>query len=272
MHSYEEKVAIVTGAASGIGAALSAALVERGARVVRTDIDGDAMRAADGRPLDVRDGEAVLALIDDVAREFGSIDYLFNNAGISMGGPSHELTTEHWNRIIDVNLRGVVNGVVAAYPRMIDQGHGHIVNTASGAGLVPPPLVLPYATTKHAVVALSLGLRPEAALHNVRVSVLCPGAVETPILDRLPDLDLPITASEPVTARRYLAKVRQKPITAERLARGALAGVARNKGIIIVPRGAAALWYLQRLSPVLVGRISRSIARQVERDLVRPRR
>ena len=108
---------------------------------------------------------------------------LFNNAGVALGGPTHELTAAHCDRVLDVNLRGVINGVLAAYPRMVGQGHGHIVNTASAAGLVAPPFVMAYAAGS-TVVGLSLALRPEAALHGVRVSVLCPGAVDTPILDR----------------------------------------------------------------------------------------
>ena len=181
------------------------------------------------------------------------------------------MTIAHWDRIIDVNVRGVVNGILAVYPRMVEQVRGHIVNTASAAGLVAPPMVVSYAATKYAVVGLSTGLRPEAALHGVRVSVLCPGAVETPILDRLPPDDLPATASAPVTARAYLKRVRQKPVAADRFARAALRDVARNKGIIVLPRSAKALWYLHRLSPALVERITRSMAGTVNKDLIRPR-
>ena len=101
-----------------------------------------------------------------------------------MGGSTHELDSSHWDRIIDINIKGVVNGVLTAYPLMVAQGDGHIVNTASGAGLAPAVLTVAYTTTKHAVVGLSTALRPEAALHGVRVSVLCPGAVDTPILDK----------------------------------------------------------------------------------------
>lgn len=274
----------VTGGASGIGRAIGAQLAARGAHVILADIDGPTAEtvareldagagtgSVEGRQLDVRSEEEFRSLVDRIITDRGALDLLFNNAGIAMGGPTHELTAAHWGHAIDVNIRDVVNGLLAAYPRMIDHGHGHIVNTASGAGLVAPPFVAPYAMTKHAVVGLSLGLRPEAALHGVKVSVLCPGSVETAILDRLPPADLPLTSSESVTARTYLAAVRQKPISADRFARRALEGVARNKSIIVVPASAKSLWYLQRLSPALTERICRLIARRVERDLIRPR-
>ncbi|MCU1360086.1 MAG: short-chain dehydrogenase/reductase [Ilumatobacteraceae bacterium] len=222
-----------------------------------------------GRQLDVADEGAFRSLVDEVVERDGRLDMLFNNAGISMGGPTDELTSEHWNRIIEINLRGQINGVLAAYPLMMRQGGGHVVNTASGVGLVPPPYVVAYATTKHAVVGLSLGLRPEAALHGVKVSVLCPGAVETPILDRLPDADLPATASRQVTAREYLRVVHQKPMAADEFARKALRAVERNRAVIVVPVSAKALWYAHRLSPQLAQQITRVLARRVDRQLLR---
>jgi NAD(P)-dependent dehydrogenase (short-subunit alcohol dehydrogenase family) len=276
--AFAGKSVIITGGASGIGRALGACLVASGADVTLADIDGDhvvataaAIGATGGHALDVRNGAALQSLVDDVATRHGSLDFLFNNAGISLGGATHELSAAHWDRIIDINLRGVVNGVRAAYPRMIDQGHGHIVNTASGAGLAAPPFVTPYATTKYAVVGLSSSLRPEAALHGVRVSVLCPGSIDTPILDRGPDPDLPATASATVTAREYLAALKQKPTAADRFARGALRQVARNRAIIVVPRRAKSLWYLQRTSPALMGVVAGALARKVQRDLIHPR-
>lgn len=280
---FAGKVALLTGAASGIGRALGQALADQGAHVVLTDVDGPGvaaaaaalMRRSPRHPvhavrLDVRDGDAVGATVCEVADRQGRLDLLVNNAGISMGGPTHELTGAHWDRIIDTNLRGVVNGVLAAYPLMVAQGHGHIVNTASAAGLAAPPLVVPYTTTKHAVVGLSLGLRPEAALRGVRVSVLCPGTVETPILDAGPQPDLPPTASAPVSARQYLTALGQRAMPADDFARQALRLVARNRAIIVVPRSATAFWYLQRLSPAAVGQVSRTLARRVERTLIRP--
>jgi short-subunit dehydrogenase len=155
---------------------------------------------------------------------------------------------------------------------MVERGSGHVVFTASAAGLAAPPFVVAYAATKHAVVGLALGLRPEAALHGVDVSVLCPGAVETPILDRLPPEDLPARATSPVTARQYLSLLKQEPVEADRFARLALDRVARNRAIIAEPATARTLWLLQRASPSIVGRISASIARRVDRELLHPSR
>jgi len=104
---------------------------------------------------------------------------MVNNAGIGVGGEASELTLAHWERVIDVNLRGVIHGVHAAYPVMIAQRSGHIVNTASLAGLMPSPWLTPYAMTKHAVVGLTLSLRAKAAAHGVRVTAVCPGVVDT---------------------------------------------------------------------------------------------
>lgn len=251
---------LVTGGASGIGRALGSALEARGATVVLADVS----QAAGCLHLDVRDADAFEAL----AEEIGPVDVLVNCAGISMGGWTHELSLEHWERIIDVNIHGVVNGVRAVYPSMLERGCGQIVNVASGAGLVAPPFVAAYAMTKHAVVGLSTALRAEAALHGIRVNVVCPGAVETPILDRLPDPDLPAVTSTPVTARRYLAVVRQKPISVERFARLALRGVERNRGIVVVPAAARSLWYLARASPRAADAITKALARRVDRKLL----
>ncbi|HQF95827.1 MAG TPA: SDR family NAD(P)-dependent oxidoreductase [Microthrixaceae bacterium] len=242
-----------------VGAALAAELRSRQATVLTTDIEGEFDHRLDVRHQD--DWQRVLS-------DTGVPDFLFANAGISMGGPTQELTRAHWDRIIDVNLNGVVNGLLAVYPAMVERGSGHIVITASGAGLAAPPFVTAYAATKHAVVGLGLGLRSEAALHGVRVSILCPGAVDTPILDRSPPSDLPNTRSKPVTARQYLSLLNQKPVSADRFARLALDRIARDQAIICVPVAAKSLWYLHRLSPSLVARVSKLIAQRVDHHLL----
>jgi NAD(P)-dependent dehydrogenase (short-subunit alcohol dehydrogenase family) len=189
------RVAFVTGGASGIGRALCGALVARGASVVVADINASGA-AAVARELSARGPGSATSLSLDVAdavgfehavggahADAGRLDLLFNNAGIGIGGPVEELTPAHWERALDVNLRGVIHGVQAAYPLMLRQRFGHIVNTASLAGLLPFPLGVPYAMTKHAVVGLSVSLRCEAKTYGVRVSAVCPGVIDTPILD-----------------------------------------------------------------------------------------
>ncbi|MEH3142361.1 MAG: SDR family NAD(P)-dependent oxidoreductase [Mycobacterium kyogaense] len=252
------KVAFITGGASGIGAALSEALAAEGAHVWIADRQVEvaenlarrlrgAGATAHAVALDVRDPAAFEAAVEATVRTSGRLDFLFNNAGIGIGGEVDALTLDDWTDIIDVNLRGVVHGVRAAYPRMIAQGSGHIVNTASMAGLITTSAQAGYSATKHAVVALSKTLRVEAAAHGVHVSVLCPGVVRTPIL----------TGGEygrnRTVSRENLIKLGEalRPIEPEQFASQALRGVRRNQAIIVVPRWWKALWYLERLSPTL---------------------
>jgi len=260
---FQGRVAIVTGAASGIGKALASALARRGATVVLADIDEAGAKAAadelaagppgrvSGVALDVTDADAVAALVERTAQDHGHLDLLFNNAGIGIVGQVQELTLAHWNRAIDVNLRGVVHGVVAAYPVMIRQGSGHIVNTASLAGLVPSPMLTPYGMTKHGVVGLSTSLRMEAAAHGVRVSVVCPGVIDTPLLDKGNPPDLPPVPEIP-SARRLLTKMIGGAYPPASLAEDVLDALARNRPIIVTPRHARIPWRVYRLAPRLI--------------------
>lgn len=263
---FAGKVAIVTGGASGIGAALIRALAGRGARVVIADVDQTGAKAVaeevntseygrDGQVstavLDVRDAAAVADLVRQVAAENAGLDLMFNNAGIAIGGLVEELTLDHWDRVLDVNVRGVVHGVHAAYPLMLSQGHGHIVNTASLAGLVPGPSLAPYAAAKHAVVGMSLSLRAEGAGRGVRVSAICPGFVDTPLLGRVnPDLPQTQTGTNAAALARMLGKLYE----AEPLARDVLRGVARNQALIVAPRSARIAWRMARHAPRLTMR------------------
>ena len=148
MKFFKDKIAIVTGGGSGIGQSLGLALAQRGAMVVLADINLERARtsAAAGPPgrlipvqLDVTDSQAVRNLVEDTAAQYGRLDYIFNNAGIAVAGEAQDLCLEDWRSVLDVNLYGVINGVVAAYPIMVRQGFGHIVNTASIEGLLPFP-------------------------------------------------------------------------------------------------------------------------------------
>jgi NAD(P)-dependent dehydrogenase (short-subunit alcohol dehydrogenase family) len=178
----------------------------------------------------------------------GRLDYIFNNAGIGIGGEVRDYQLEDWNRVFDVNLRGVVHGIQAAYPIMLRQGYGHIVNTASMAGLMPAPSTISYATTKHAVVGLSTSLRIEAADAGVRVSVLCPGVIDTPILTggKYGKMLRPVA---PEVQRAYWERLRPMPV--DRFAVKVLAALAKNKAIIVLPSWWKLFWWVNRLSPSL---------------------
>jgi NAD(P)-dependent dehydrogenase (short-subunit alcohol dehydrogenase family) len=169
-----------------------------------------------------------------------------------MGGYTHELSLAHWQRTIDIDLYGVIHGVRAAYPLMLDQGHGHIVNTASMAGLAPAPGLLPYATAKFGVVGLSLGLRAEAARREVRVSVVCPGVIDTPILQKKEQEGLPMTPSgerlDPTSFALRMSGSRA-PYPPDLFAEDVLWGVAANKAIIVAPATARMAWRLWRFLP-----------------------
>jgi NAD(P)-dependent dehydrogenase (short-subunit alcohol dehydrogenase family) len=263
--SFAGKQAIVTGAGSGIGAALCRALVGAGAQVLCTDVDGDAARrtadslgsAARSVRVDVTDAAAVQAAVDDVVSRTGRLDLMFNNAGITWAADTELLTLEHWNSIIDVNIRGVVHGVAAAYPQMIRQGGGHIVNTASMAGLAAAGQITSYVMTKHAVVGLSLALRSEAAAHNIGVLAICPAAVETPILDK--GLITGIDGRE-----FYRMGQRSKEFYhPDRLAADTLRAIERNRAVLVAPRKAYAGWLLARYAPGLMNRMAiRFVAKQ----------
>jgi len=173
---------------------------------------------------------------------------MFNNAGIGIAGEVWRHRIEDWDRIIDVNLRGVTNGVQAAYPVMFKQGFGHIVNTASMAGLAPFPFEAGYVTTKYAIVGLSIAIRVESISIGIRVSVICPGVIRTPILrgGKYGKMlaDIPMDKMEPLFERF-------RPMSPAIFARKVLNAVAKNKAIIVVPAWWKVFWWLNRLSSSL---------------------
>ncbi len=267
-------VAVITGGASGIGRALGEALARQGAHVVLADLQVDLAKEvaaqiaknggqAIGEELDVADFPATKLLIENTFQRENRLDYVFNNAGIGIVGETRFHQIEDWNRVLDVNLRGVIHGLQAAYPIMLRQGFGHIVNTASLAGLFPYPLLAGYCASKHAVVGLSLSVRNEAAAEGVGVSVLCPGPVRTRALidgGKYGRMVQPIPAE---VLNRIVE--RQHPIRAEQFAERALRAVARNRAVIVIPSRWKMLWWLYRLSPAFslyLGRKGMEIARR----------
>jgi NAD(P)-dependent dehydrogenase (short-subunit alcohol dehydrogenase family) len=257
MDIFQDKVAIVTGGASGIGRALCQELGQRGAAVIVADINDEgaeqvasaitAKRQAEAVHLDVSQEESVQNLIDETASEHGRLDYIFNNAGIGIGGEVRDLNLEDWRTVIDVNLMGVLYGTTIAYKLMVQQGFGHIVNTASLAGLIGYPTNTPYATTKYAVIGLSNSLRLEAAELGVKVSVVCPGYVDTGIYAAAKVMNISQADKE-----KILSNIPFKLMDVTKAAHAILRGVERNKAIITFPAHARLLWWLYRLHPSLL--------------------
>ena len=272
-------MAIVTGGASGIGKALGEALAERGCEVVLADIDGQLAEnvasaiclrglKATAASVDVTDFAAISKTIDETMKRCGRLDYMFNNAGISISGEVLAHRMEDWDRIVDVNLRGVINGIQAAYPLFVKQGFGHIVNTASMRGLLPVPLSVSYGATKAAVISISKSLRAEAASAGVRVSVLCPGAIKTPMVLGGPshrDLQLELGIAQRENWQRLV------PMEPQRFAQKALRQIARNKSIIIIPSWWRLMWCLDRASPTLSILFAQKLFERLKRSTTAPK-
>lgn len=271
--TFRDSVALITGGASGIGLAIGEALAERGAIVVLADRQAEkaeqraaAMESRGYRvsacSLDVRDSQAYRSSVAAVVQEHGHLDYLFNNAGIGITGEVRDMSLEAWDRIVDINLRGVVHGVQAAYPVMLEQGFGQIANTACVAGLVPFPMTAAYCATKHAVVGLSLALRSEAAGLGIKVNVICPGTVDTGMFDAIEYIK---TDKQAILGK--IQRVLQPP---ERCARIILAGVERNAPVITVGWEARLAWWLYRAFPRPFLGITSSLFRRLGSHLRTP--
>lgn len=194
MQNLQGKSAIITGGASGIGLGISKALLRAGMNVAIGDIQRDALDAAAEQlgqaervmlsPLDVTDREAYGAFADAVEERFGNIHLLANNAGVVVSGPIAQASFSDWDWVLDVNLVGVINGLVTVLPRILAHGEGgHIVNTASTSGLLPHPGAAIYTTTKAAVIGLSEAIRCELEPQGVIVSAFCPGPVQSRITE-----------------------------------------------------------------------------------------
>ncbi len=196
MDDLQGKVAVITGGASGIGRAVAGRAAAEGMKIVLGDIEEGPLKEAVGDltssgaealgvVTDVADGASVEALRDQALDRFGAVHLVHNNAGIGLGGPIWEVSEEDWRWILGVNLWGVIHGVRTFTPLLVEQGEGHIVNTASIAGLIAAPFLGPYNATKQAVVAISETLFKDLQSVGapIGVSVLCPGFVQTRIAE-----------------------------------------------------------------------------------------
>jgi NAD(P)-dependent dehydrogenase (short-subunit alcohol dehydrogenase family) len=258
-HEFTGKVAVVTGAGSGIGRATALLLGRLGAKVHAADVDEGSARnvcaeiaGAGGQAVahhvDVSDPASVEALAGAVYDEDGAVDILHNNAGVGGGGPVDETGLDEWQRVLGVNLMGVVHGIHFFVPRMLRQGRpAHIVNTASMAGLVPIAEMAPYATSKHAVVGLSESLNAELSPRGIHVSAICPGFIDTGIIASAH------LQGEAATQRTKIESFYKRfGSSPDVVAEAVVDAVRRKKLIRTVPRHHVALaWALRRISPRL---------------------
>ena len=262
---FVNKVCLITGAGSGIGRQLAVTLAKEKARLILSDINEVGLRetadfigglsSEDLCLLDVSDYTKVKQHIEDAVVRHNRLDYIFNNAGIAVAADARDYDIEHWRSVVEINLMGVVHGSDSAYKIMARQGFGHIVNISSLSGLIPFPTNVPYATTKHAVVGLSTSLRVEGEALGVKVSVVCPGFIESNIYvateslnvdrDKFLQVDLPFEKVPTEDAVRYI-----------------LSGVIKNKSIIVFPRYAVIAWLLFRISALFHQKVSKSLIRK----------
>jgi NAD(P)-dependent dehydrogenase (short-subunit alcohol dehydrogenase family) len=270
MSHFAGKIAIVTGAASGIGRGICEALCQKGAVVYATDIDEEALEAlvhvANGGGvlrtlvLDVTKEPDVAGLIEEVTAEHGRLDLMINNAGVGLVGDFRLLDLDDMRRTTDVNLWGVVYGTKLAYEVMVAQGHGHIVNVASPAGVMPVPMQTTYAMTKHAVVGLSRSLRIEAAVYGVKVSAVLPGLVRSSFFE----------AAKSVGDYDYEAEMESlpiRPIPPRRAGELILAGIRANRELISFPTSnRLILWLFRHFPGPLTPLLARATVRTAKRD------
>lgn len=263
MESRVGQVAVITGAASGIGSGLARAALERGMKVVLADIDGRALEefaaslegTVSTRTVDVRDPVSVAELANHAWATFGQVDLLFNNAGVLVGGKSWEISADRWGWQMQVNVQGVINGIVSFVPRMIAAGHpARIVNTGSMASFLASPYLGPYSASKFAVLAISEALALELEMEQapVSVSIMCPGPVRTEIFRETESMTEDTVSDRTVGMMRDITV--NQGITPDELARRAFNDIDRGQFWIISHPELLDSSYRQRVDTMLARR------------------
>jgi NADP-dependent 3-hydroxy acid dehydrogenase YdfG len=231
----KDKVVVVTGSSSGLGEATARLLSVQGATVVlgarrverlkslAKDLEARGGKAL-ARETDVTRREQVKALVDSAVQAYGRIDVMINNAGLMPQAPLEQLKMDEWDRMIDVNIKGVLYGIAAALPHMRRQKSGHFINVSSVAGHRVGPGFAVYAATKYAVRALSEGLRQEVKPYNIRTTVISPGAVAT---------ELPNTITDPTAAERIRTFYSQVAVPADSFARAVAFAISQPEDVDI---------------------------------------
>lgn len=266
MQSFKNKVALVTGASSGIGEAIAVALAREGATVILTardhqkleDVRQQCIRSGGDawvHAAEVSDEAQMQKLADAVHAKHPALDILVNNAGVVMGGFSWEVEAADWRRLHDINVMGVVHGIRVFVPQMIARRQGgHIVNMASVSGLVGTRGMGTYSASKFAVVGLSESLRMELSRHKIGVSVVCPGYVKTPIQSKVKMVG---TLGSPDSLARVAKEFDKTTLMPETVATRTLRAIRRNEFIAAIGKEAVLVRTLKRWAPSLLERALR---------------
>jgi NAD(P)-dependent dehydrogenase (short-subunit alcohol dehydrogenase family) len=267
---FSRKRVMITGAGSGLGRALSVEFARLGWRVCIVDIDraraeqtAQLVGQGGGVPLvrlcDVTDTTHLTSLADVLDREWGGVDVVVNNAGTAAAGHMEKIALDDWERIMAVNLKGVIYGCRAFIPMLVRQGGGHIVNVASAAGIVSLPEMSCYNVTKAGVISLSESLRVELADKNIGVTVAVPSFFKSNLLDRFTCTDPRQRELTDLFFDRALA-------SAEEVARDLLRAVARNRLYVMTQRDGRVLWFIKRMAPEFYFKLLVWIYRKSRRD------
>jgi short-subunit dehydrogenase len=243
MKNLNGKVVVITGAASGIGLEMARGFAKKGAKLALADINEIGLQAVKKelessgcnvytQKVDVTKKEQVKDFCDNVYNKMGRVDVLCNNAGVGWLGKVEDFPLDAWDKIIDINLKSVIYGCHYFYPRMIKQGGGgHILNTASGAGLSPQPLLAAYCCTKYAVQGFTETFRAEAAFNGIGVTSLNPGVVKTNITVT----GVSYTRSEKSTQEEFVKNLDafyvKRHYTPDRVAKKAIKAVQKNQAV-----------------------------------------
>ena len=253
MKTIRGKKALVTGAASGIGRAIALALAREGADLFLVDIDALNLEAvarevnnSRSRVIvavcDLSRSDQITATVKACEAAFHGLDILVNCAGVVRHGLAEEATSEMWDAVMAVNLFAAIQLVRELTPSLLKQPESHILNVCSVLGLIPARKMMCYQTSKFALVGFSMALRTEFSAHNVGVTALCPGLVDTPMLEMGPNWFRRSVSFGPLSLI----------VSAEAVAKSAIASILRNRALSVVSLGAKLLWWAYRFSPPLV--------------------